>query len=280
MVLLSILGSALPFIIAAPIVRVAYKNYSKVIFWTGFMSGIGGLAALGFVPTAISLMSVVLLLGFFSAIFEKYKRLFLAGFISIAISAGATLAATQQWLILNGTNLAVRLHEQIQLILKQAQQVNSSVKIDPDYLVWQAPSVLVALLVMSLALALILELPVTRLFKFPLKKVEALDLLGFKLPDSYIWIAMISFLFSFIDIGVKPVAMIATNIVNVMVILYFFQGLAVIESFFQALRFGFFIRFMTYVVFLIQLFFLVAAVGVIDFWVEFRKRFIRIRLNS
>jgi hypothetical protein len=197
----------------------------------------------------------------------------------MAVSASATVATTQQWLVYKGTTLAARLHEQIDLVLKQAQQMNSTVKIDPEYLLGQAPSVLISLLIMSLALALILEGAVTKLFQFNEDKLEAFNLLAFKLPDSYIWIAMFSFLLSFLDIGLKPVSTIATNIVNIMVVLYFFQGLAVIEAFFTALRFGFFIRFMTYVVFLLQLFFLVASIGLIDFWVEFRKRFIRIRLN-
>jgi hypothetical protein len=108
---------------------------------------------------------------------------------------------------------------------------------------------------------------------------QELGLLSFKLPDSYIWIAMFSFLLSFIDIGPKQVSMVATNIVNVMVVLYFFQGLAVIEAFFSALRFGPVMRLVSYLVILLQLFVVVAAIGLIDFWVEFRKRFIRVRLN-
>lgn len=280
MVLLSTFGSALPFLLVAPIIRVAHQNYSRAAFWIAFMGGAGLLVAVGLIPVAISLMSVTLLIGLFSEIFKKYKSMFVAGFIALAVSSVTTVAATQQWLTYKGTSLSVRLHEQIQLVVKQAQQVNSSVKLDPDFLVGQAPSVLVSLLIMSLALALILEQPISRLFKFSTEKTEPMDLISFKLPDSFIWIAMFSFLFSFIDIGQKDVSLIATNIVNVMVVLYFFQGLAVIEAFFTALRFGFFIRFMTYVVFLVQLFFLVAAIGVIDFWVEFRKRFIRIRLNS
>jgi hypothetical protein len=279
MVLLSILGSAIPFLFAAPIVRVVYRSYSKVSFWAAYSFGTILLVAGGFVPVAISLMSVTLLIGIFSQVFEKYKSMFVAGFVALAVSSVTTVSATQQWLVYKGTSLSVRLHEQVQLVLKQAQQVNSLVKMDPDQLVGQAFSVLVALLIMSLALALILEQPVSRLLKFTSENTERPQLMNFKLPDSYIWIAMVSFLFSFVDIGNKNFSMVATNIVNIMVVLYFFQGLAVIESFFTALKFGFFVRFMTYVVFLIQLFFLVAAIGVIDFWVEFRRRFIRIRLN-
>lgn len=279
MVIMSIIGSALPFILVAPIIRVAYKNHSRIAFWLAFTIGVIFLVLVGLVPIAISLMCITLLIGLFSEIFEKFKKLFIAGFIAVSVSSLTTILATQQWLIYKGTNLTTRLHEQIQIILKQAQQMNSSVKLDPEVLVSQAPSVLVALLVLSLALALIFELPITKLMKLPIEKVEHLNLLNFKLPEGFIWIAMISFLFSFIDVGSKPLSMTATNIINVMVVLYFLQGLAVIETFFVALKLGFLVRFMTYVVFLIQLFFLVAAIGLIDFWVEFRKRFVRIRLN-
>lgn len=279
MVLLSIVGSALPFVLVGPIVRVAYKNFSRLYFWLSFLSGVGLLLLTGAVPVAISLASVTLLVGIFSEIYRRNNSMFIAGAPALAVSSVVTVAATQQWLIIKGTSLSVRLNEQIQIVLKQAQSVNSAIKLDPEQLIGQAPSVLVSMLIMSLALALILEGPVARLFKFDTDLAERIGLLNFKLPDSYIWIAMFSFLFSFLNVGNKGLMIAATNIVNVMVVLYFFQGLAVVEAFFTALRFGFFIRFMTYVVFLIQLFFLVAAIGVIDFWVEFRKRFIRIRLN-
>lgn len=279
MVVLCILGSAFPFLLVAPIIRVAHLNYSRTSFWIAFSLGVVALVLLQWVPVAISLMSVTLVIGVFSEIFRKYKNMFVAGFFALLASSVATVSATQQWLAYKGTSLLVRLHEQIDLVVKQAQQVNPGMKVDPEYLVAQAPSVLVALLIMSLALALMLQAPVARILRCPVEEIETLNLLSFKLPDSYIWIAMISFLFSFIDIGNKPVSVFATNIVNIMVVLYFFQGLAVIEAFFTTLRFGFFVRFMTYFVFLLQLFFLVAAIGVIDFWVEFRKRFIRIRLN-
>lgn len=279
MVMVSILGSALPFILVAPFIRVAYKNHSRLTFWIAFSCAIAFLVLMGWVPIAISLMSITILIGLFSEIFERFKKLFIAGFIALIVSSLATVLATQQWLIYKGTTLVARLHEQIQMVLKQAHQMNSIVKFDPEILIGQAPSVLVSLLILSLALALMFESSVAKLMKFPMEKVESLSLLSFKLPDGFIWVAMISFLFSFIDLGSKPLSITATNIVNVMVVLYFLQGLAVIETFFVALRFGFFIRFMTYVVFLIQLFFLVAAIGLIDFWVEFRKRFVRIRLN-
>lgn len=277
---LSIIGSIVPFFFVAPIVRVAYLNYSRLVFWSTFLATTGLLFMAGFIPIGISLLGVILLVGIFSEIYIKYKNMFASGLIALFISFIALVSATQQWLILKGTTLSVQLQEQVQLILKQAIQVNPKVKIEPDYLVSLAPSALMALMLMSLALALILEQPISRLLNFPLGKTEDLNLLNFKLPDSFIWIAMVSFLLSFIDIKLNSVSILASNLVNLMVVLYFFQGLAVIEVFFTTLKFGFFIRFMTYVVFLVQLFFLVAAIGVIDFWVEFRKRFVRIRINQ
>ncbi len=283
MVILSIVGSILPFVLVAPVIRVAYSNYSRRAFWISYSLGFLSLILIKQIPIAISLMSITLMIGVFSEVYSRNQRMFIASFTALIVSATTTIVATQQWLVANGTTLAIRLNEQVQLVIKQAQQMNPQMsalsKLDPNYLVGQAPSVLAGLLLMSLALALILEHAVSRLLKFSEENRVAMNLLGFRLPDEFIWIAMISFLLSFLDIGNKTITMVSTNIVNVMVVLYFFQGIAVVEAFFTVLRLGFFVRFITYVVFLVQLFFLVAAIGVIDFWVEFRKRFIRIRLN-
>lgn len=281
LVILSMICSIFPFLMAAPFTRIAYHQFSRASYWSFFGLAVLLLASFGAVSISISLAGVVILVGIFSGLLKRSNRLFISGFIAIMCSFLTTLIATKQWLIHQGTSLSAKLEEQVHLLIQQAQSVKPAIKLESDFLVGQAPSMLVALLLMSLALALILEGPLTRLFGFSEPTAYSkVELLGFRAPDSYIWIGMVSFLLSFLNLGSRELSLFATNVVNIVVVVYFFQGLAVIESFFTALKFGFFIRFMTYVVFLLQLFFLVAAIGVIDFWVEFRKRFIRIQINS
>jgi uncharacterized protein YybS (DUF2232 family) len=55
-------------------------------------------------------------------------------------------------------------------------------------------------------------------------------------------------------------------------VIYLFQGLAVLEVSFLAFRIGTFWKVLIYVLVVGQLFFLLSAVGVIDYWVDFRQR--------
>lgn len=280
--LLCAFGSVIPCILVAPLIRIAFLQYSRKTFWMAFLGVIGVLAAFRIPPfLAISLSGSVLCVGLFSEIFKKTKNMFGAGLGSIPVGFGVIVTATQQWLIPKGSTITAILREQLELVMKQTPTVPG---IDRSELIQSmlelAPSMLVMVLIISLALALLMQSSLMRLFNEEESAEDQLNLIGFKLPDSFIWIAMLSFLFSFLDLGQKQVMVIASNILYIMVLLYFFQGLAVVEALFSTLRLGFFIRFMTYVIFLFQLFKLVAAIGIIDFWVEFRKKFIRISLNS
>lgn len=281
LVCLSMLGSLVPYLLVAPLVRLVYLNFSQKSFWLSFFGAAAVLALLGAQPMAISLLGITVCVGIYSTLYLRWKSMFTAGWIAVATGSAVTVAATQQWLVYKGSSLALELQKQVDLIVKQAQGLNPTLKGDlVKTLMDLAPSALVSMMILGLGLALILETSVSRLFRMEPRGLKDLDLLQFKLPDSYIWIAMFSFLMSFLDTGYPLVSVVASNVLNVLAILYFFQGLAVTECFFRALHFGFFIRFMTYVVFLFQLFTLVIALGVIDFWVDFRKRFLRIRLNS
>lgn len=281
LVILSMLGSCIPFVFVAPLIRLAYLNFSRVGFWLSYLGAIGLLILGGAQPLAISLMGITLCVGLYSSIYSRMKSMFVAGWIAVSLSSVATVAATQQWLVLKGSSLSFEIQKQVEIIAKQAHVMSPGLqeRVLVPTLVGLAPSSLVSIMILALGLSLIFETSVSRLFHMEPRGLREIDLLQFKLPDSYIWIAMFSFLMSFVNTGYPLVSTIASNILHVLAILYFFQGLAVTESLFRALRFGFFIRFMTYVVFVFQLFTLVIAVGVIDFWVEFRKRFLRMRLN-
>jgi hypothetical protein len=74
-------------------------------------------------------------------------------------------------------------------------------------------------------------------------------------------------------LGSDDLLILGSNVFNVALILYFFQGLAVTEVFLLAMRAGLFFRLFTYFILIGQLFFVVSAIGVIDFWVDFRRRF-------
>jgi hypothetical protein len=267
--------SIIPFLFSAPFVRINRLAGGARAFWfthsiISLILWFGGLE-----PVAISFGSVTILMGLFSEVQSRYKNVFVSGPVAIAASFGAIVYTTQQWLNHQGISLADRVREQVQAIVSQATAMNSLAKFDVETLTLQAPSALISVLIIAISLSLILEDSFLRLFKVEIQQAKTFNLMEFKLPDFLIWIAMTAFLFSFLEINNKVITVLSMNLLNIFIVLYFFQGLAVVESFFTALRFGIFIRILTYVVFLFQLFFLVAAIGVVDYWVEFRSRYLK-----
>ena len=105
-------------------------------------------------------------------------------------------------------------------------------------------------------------------------------LLEFRVPDFLIWIAMFSFLLSFISVKPAWISTVSTNVFSVTMGFYFFQGLAVLEAAFLAFKVGNVTRFLTYLLVVGQLLFLLSVVGVIDYWVDFRRRIKRWRSSE
>ena len=68
------------------------------------------------------------------------------------------------------------------------------------------------------------------------------------------------------------VGVVSMNFFNLMMGLYFFQGLAVLEVLFLVFKSGSLMRFFVYFFIVGKLFFLLSAVGVIDYRVDFRRR--------
>src|SRR6185312_2927686 len=148
-------------------------------------------------------------------------------------------------------------------------------------IVGQLPSMLIVVHVMSLAFALMLDRRMAQLFGLQYEKIaSAIKLLDFKVPDPFIWLTMFSFLFSFVKVGPEWTSVVSLNVFNVMMGIYLFQGLAVLEVSFLAFRIGSFVRLLIYVLVVGQLFFLLSVVGVIDYWVDFRRRLRKWRANE
>jgi hypothetical protein len=149
----------------------------------------------------------------------------------------------------------------------------SGVKVDADFLLSQMPSMIGVLIISSLAFAIVLDRRVALMAGLRYERIASgLRPLEFRIPDGFVFVAMFSFLLSFLKLGTPMVSTISMNIFNVMVGAYFFQGLAVLETAFLVFRAGFFVRAMIYVFVVGQLFFLLSIVGLVDYWVDFRQR--------
>ncbi len=258
----------------APFLRVIRKSQGALRFWS-----VGTFLALGMWfagadVLAIMVGSIWLTLGLYSELEEIGSGWWKAGLL--AIGAG-TAAGTGGFIwILRG--LGITNWERFVDLIREKMSVlqeplGDSLKLDPEMLAQQAPSAWLIMLVLCLGTALIFE---DRLFLWvglPRERVASrLKLLEFRLPDFWIWVTLTAFLLTMVDFGSKSLLIAGANVVNVSVVLYFFQGLAVLEVLLNSLKAGAFMRAVVYIIIVGQLFFLLSAVGLIDFWVDFRKR--------
>ncbi|PIU00581.1 MAG: hypothetical protein COT74_04325 [Bdellovibrionales bacterium CG10_big_fil_rev_8_21_14_0_10_45_34] len=96
---------------------------------------------------------------------------------------------------------------------------------------------------------------------------------SFRLPAWVMWLSLVAVLLAFSE-GPIPdwVGIVALNVFNVLVIWFFFQGLAVAQNFFDFLSLSPLWRVLFYVLFVIQMVLMVAAIGFLDYWFEFRKK--------
>ncbi len=275
---LGFVTTVLTIVFGTPFLRVLHKGFKPLWYWSF------GLLVTSLFIWAQSMMfaslvgSVWLLVGSYGE-FEKRglgwkKSSVLSLLISTIVMVAGFMSAFKTFGITSWDRYVLIISE----VLENFRKMSPALKFDPNIIAEQTPSVVVSLLVLGLAKALIFEKATARYFKVSVDKIASeLKLLEFRLPDSVIWIFLLSFLFSLVSFGVPWLATVGFNIVNVGVILFFFQGLAALEVFFMVMKTGFIFRFLTYIILVGYLFVLLSVVGLIDYWVDFRARMRRLQ---
>ena len=100
-------------------------------------------------------------------------------------------------------------------------------------------------------------------------------LASFRVPDAFIWITTASIFGAFYRHGNEMIETISINAINVLAVIFFFQGLAIASHLFRAYKISAFWQGLWYFVLVLQLFFLVSLVGFADYWLDFRERLTR-----
>ncbi|MBN2251676.1 MAG: DUF2232 domain-containing protein, partial [Candidatus Altiarchaeota archaeon] len=97
------------------------------------------------------------------------------------------------------------------------------------------------------------------------------DLSRWKIFDKVVWLVVIAGIF--IMIPLETLRILGLNILIVLLFIYMLQGLAIMSFFFQRKNVPVFMRALGYFLVFAQQFLLliVAGVGLIDTWVDFRK---------
>ncbi len=162
----------------------------------------------------------------------------------------------------------------VQKLRELNPSLETSMEIRTEAIVANVPSAIIIVGLFALAIAVLSERNWLRIIS-----PETLGRLAgrsrwleFRVWNELIFVLMAALLATFTNHGLRLVSVIGTNALNVLVVLYFFQGMAVIYKALGYFRVGAAWKLLIGVLLTLQLALIVACVGVADYWLEFRTR--------
>lgn len=258
-------------VLGAPPLRILRLVMGRGLYWVSVV-GIG-LVLFGFGWKALALLFVLLamLVGFYSELLENKWSPLSSGAVALSLTTMMGGVGFGMWVVRQGQGWHGHLVESIQKSFGQSPLLNGGLKVSVEDLLLQAPSGFVVLMMVALALLLVME---PRLKEWAgLEKGTSLQYLKeFRLPDVFVWITIASLLGSFVQTEYKWIQVLSMNLLNICVLLYFFQGMAVVIYIFDWMKMSPFWRTLWLVLMVIQLFLMVSVIGIIDYWMDFRHR--------
>ena len=265
-------------ILGAPFLRVLRRAFGPIAYWLLGLVVVAGTWFFKAEPLSVLIGSVWMTSGVYSELENKGLGWWISGILSV-VSGLCYFAATGFLALrMNGINTYPEVEKLMEQFTQKVTEVNPNAVFSTEILLHQIPSAIAILLIVALGVGLIFERRVFSWLNLPREKIASqLKLLEYRLPDYMIWIAMTAFLLTMVSFGGKAIAILAVNVVNVAIVLYFFQGLAVLEVFLNSMRAGVFTRVLTYIILVGQLLLVLSILGLIDYWVDFRGRIRRIK---
>ena len=200
------------------------------------------------------------------------KTMGLTSLIAIIIVFSAIMAYT----ISQGRTLSAIMTDYMNQSLSIAKQLSPEIGMDPDMtqkLISSMMIVMPGLFIISFMTTLWLNILIIRkllkLKGITIKSIEHLNL--YKAPYMLVWIFIGCAMALMIPAG--PVKIVGINCLIVLMLVYFFQGIAVVSFFFQQKNTPMALKVFCYFLIAVQVYVLILVIGLgfFDNWIDFRK---------
>ncbi len=192
------------------------------------------------------------------------------------MAAGVIFAALMVYAISQGRTLSVIMTDYMNQSLSIAKQLSPEIGMDPDMtqkLISSMMIVMPAMFMVSFMTTLWMNILIIRTLLarkgIMIKSIEHLNL--YKAPDMLVW-AVIGCATALM-IPSDPVKIIGINCLIVLMLVYFFQGIAVVSFFFQQKNTPMALKGFCYFLIAVQVYVLILVIGLgfFDNWIDFRK---------
>jgi len=276
LVILAVMLSMTTVIFGALPMRALRRVYGRWPFWVAFASVSAGVMAWISPSYGLLVLSLAVGVGAYAEIEDHGLSVFVSGFVASLAAIGTTILGVGAWIHFTKVALVDSVRRHLEPLVDKLVAMNGGSSISVEAVMQQLPSGIIIGLIAALAIALIGESWALRWIGEEEKaRVPQSQLSSFRVPDLFIWLTIVSIFGAFFQHGIKWVETISLNALNVLVVIFFFQGLAVVSHAFRVYRVSPFWQGLWYIIFVIQLFLVVSFVGFVDYWIEFRERLSR-----
>ena len=267
-------AGAVTFFLGAVPMHLSWNRLGRGWYYIGYLSLSLFIVRMGFVELGVAMAVLSLAVGFNNEVLVRGYNYFTSIVCSVVSSSGLFFLGLWLWATYSSFHLVQEGRLYLEGVVSQLQWPKESLEtlVSAD-IFSQVPSILMMLLSMALVVTLLLEKRVCSLLgeKIPIRKA----LNEFKVPDAMIWPFIILLLGAFLKGGGAFIQQISGNGFNIIVFIYFFQGLAIISKYFQAFKVSLIWRVLATTVFVVYLPFLLILIGVLDYWINFRERILK-----
>lgn len=247
------------------------RGAPRVAFFLVGLLGVAGFAAIGSFDRAILWIATWALVFTYDFLISRGLTIWSAGLTATAFVTGTVVTAFGVWCLKLGIHPTAILAQNLNEYLDLAASQGAVLAMDRDMILKLWPSALVIMTAVTLWLAVISERGMRRLASLKQNVTSELPRL-FRVPDFLIWPGILCLAGAFLAKQYPVVDTICRNGLNIFVLLYFFQGMAVIAIAMDRLRAGPFFRTFSYVLLVTYLFLAVSLLGFADFWMDFRNK--------
>jgi hypothetical protein len=273
----AILLSGFTFVFSGAFLRAVYKDLGFLRYTLTCLVVVGLLGVAQIYALAMLFAISALLIGLQNWLEEKKLKLVTSAGVSLFVVAAILGAVFYFWTKQAGVGWETEMTDMIRSWLAQFVVQDSKSQVQPESILRELPSGVFIALIGTLTLAFTLEKRIGRLMRFPpaMRVSPAAQETGeFRLPDWIIWIFLAALLGAFYNHSNENLKLVSVNLINVLIFLYFLQGMAVSAAYLRKQKATTLWRGFFYLMATVLLFQFVAAVGFIDYWADFRNKLI------
>lgn len=269
--------TALTYVLGATPLKVLRARLGRPAYW---LTGTALSAALFAAPATsvqglgLAFFSLVVLVGTFAEMEETGLSLAASVLFTLVINALVVGGVFALWIFSFGPGWSQAVIGVLEDTFRPVAELNPNLQLNYASLLGQLPSIVLILWLGALYLALLLE---SRLGGV---KAYRAQLAAFRLPDAAVWLFIGALLGAFGHIPVPGLALVSNNVLNVCLLLFFFQGIAVVARYLGTLRFGVLPQTLLLMLVVLHLFWFVSLIGLTDYWLDFRARIAKRGLTS